>query len=197
MALARIRTSRLFEKSRPESYIDEVLDCATAYNDDYILFNREADCWKTLEKKYENYVPTKDDLKRMAANGRNQPRIGKKNIEIIIEQNLCLKAKHNIELKGSDIKTNISYKDKVKASLPVLKAMISGTEISEERQIKRLEVCSECEWVSLINNKPACGICGCKLKTTDKSLVNLVSLEETGDYGCKHPKGSRWKAAGV
>ena len=81
-------------------------------------------------------------------------------------------------------------------TLSFAKAMLTGTDVGEERLKKRLEVCSTCD---LVNKSQAglmrCGICGCKLK--EKGLQNLARYEETAQYGCKHPSGSRWKANGV
>jgi len=82
------------------------------------------------------------------------------------------------------LKTKLMFKEKVKAIIPILKSTI-GEEIPLEQQIKRLNTCSECENLTLINEKPACGICGCSLQIDDKSLINLVSKKETKNYGCK------------
>jgi hypothetical protein len=112
------------------------------------------------------------------------------------EKRLAAKAEQNIRANAL-LKTRLLVKDKLQAILPMLKAAATGKEVSADRQIKRLEICSECTNASLIDGKPACGICGCALKIGDKSIVNLISLEETDLYGCKHVDGSQWKEAGV
>jgi len=78
----------------------------------------------------------------------------------------------------------------------VMAALLTGKRISRERQMARLEVCHGCEKFQWDGANARCGVCGCKLDG-DKSLVKLTLYEETEAYGCKHPEGSRWKAAGV
>ena len=78
----------------------------------------------------------------------------------------------------------------------VMAALLTGKRISRERQMARLEVCHGCEKFQWDGATARCGVCGCKLDG-DKSLVKLTLYEETETYGCKHPDGSRWQAAGV
>jgi hypothetical protein len=79
-------------------------------------------------------------------------------------------------------------------------ALLTGEDVSRERLEKRLEICRGCDKVRIQGNAQngtlSCGVCGCKLRG-DKSLVNLARYEETAHYGCRHPRGSRWKANGV
>lgn len=78
-------------------------------------------------------------------------------------------------------------------------ALLTGEHVSPERVQKRLEICVDCPYSikSKTNiGKTKCGICGCKIKG-DKSLINLALYEETEQYGCKAPAGSKWKEAGV
>lgn len=88
--------------------------------------------------------------------------------------------------------TKISFQEKIRALLPVLKSL-TGTEVSIEQQSKRLQVCSDCSYLTLVNNVPSCGICKCALKTDNSKLLNLINKKETDTYGCKHPSGSQWK----
>lgn len=81
-------------------------------------------------------------------------------------------------------------------TLSVAKALLSGQDVSQERLKKRLEICNKCDKVDTRSeNLMSCSICGCKVK--QRGLVNLARYEETKDYGCKHPKGSRWKDQNV
>lgn len=84
----------------------------------------------------------------------------------------------------------------LKKTYTFAKAMLTGKHVSDEVLKKRLEICSQCE---LVNKSQAgymlCGVCGCKIK--EKGLQNLARYEETHNYGCKHPQGSRWKNKGV
>jgi len=81
-------------------------------------------------------------------------------------------------------------------TLNLLRAVVAGEVVSEERMKARLVVCSTCPHVGELNGQMRCGICGCRLKG-DKSLLNLARFEETGSYGCKFSGGSRWKKIGV
>jgi hypothetical protein len=78
----------------------------------------------------------------------------------------------------------------------VMAALLTGKRISRERQMARLEVCHGCDKFQWDGENARCGVCGCKLDG-DKALVKLTLYEETEAYGCKHPEGSRWLAAGV
>lgn len=81
------------------------------------------------------------------------------------------------------------------------RAVFKGTVVSDERIRRRVEICAECPWVMHKKYQDeslpyACGQCGCAIKSTN-SLLNLAAYEETSDYGCKHPDGSRWAKEGV
>lgn len=82
--------------------------------------------------------------------------------------------------------TKVSFKEKVHALLPVIKSL-NAEEISIEQQVQRLQVCSDCEHLTLVNDVPACGICKCNLKIDNTRIINLVNKKETDAYGCKHP----------
>lgn len=81
--------------------------------------------------------------------------------------------------------------------ISVTSALMFGHGVSQERRKKRLAICSTCD--KLVNDGKTfrCGVCGCKLRGQSSALVDLLKYEETSRYGCKHPKGSRWKAQGV
>lgn len=112
--------------------------------------------------------------------------------------------------------TIANIKDKAKKLKSLTKAILAGTRISPERVTKRMEICFKCPHVQAIKSqdphrvtnesealaeedgyKLKCGICGCRTSGGSSELLNLAAYEETADYGCKHPDGSQWKAAGV
>ncbi len=119
--------------------------------------------------------------------------------------NLATRLKYKAEANISNdptLKTTMTIGDKLKATLPVLSAVMRGKEVSYERQEKRLEVCSNCSKLSMVDNQIGCGVCGCELAVKDKSILNLISLEETDSYGCffygkTDRSKSKWKEAGV
>jgi len=79
-------------------------------------------------------------------------------------------------------------------------ALTMGRHVNDERIRRRVEICSRCRYVRVRKTKRGgrklnCGICGCRLRGR-RALVNLARYEETRRWGCKHPKGSRWKAQG-
>ena len=81
--------------------------------------------------------------------------------------------------------------------LSFTKALFLGKYVSKERIKKRIQICSGCSYLKIGDcGNMNCGICGCKV-SGDASLTNLAKYEETPDYGCKHPQGSRWKNGGV
>lgn len=83
------------------------------------------------------------------------------------------------------------------AIIPILKAKATGVIITPERVEKRAGICMNCSQVAINpNNVPVCGVCGCHLNIQNRNIPDIITLEETKDYGCKHPLGSRWKAAG-
>jgi len=76
------------------------------------------------------------------------------------------------------------------------KALLVGKDVSADQIKKRLEICATCDLVNVsAEGSMLCGICGCKLR--EQGLHNLARYEETPEYGCKHPNGSRWKERGV
>lgn len=75
------------------------------------------------------------------------------------------------------------------------KALLTGKNVNSEQLEVRLKICRNCDRVRPKGQIMRCDVCGCQLK--DSGLVNLARFVETKDYGCKHPTGSRWKAAGV
>lgn len=77
----------------------------------------------------------------------------------------------------------------------VVSAVLTGVGVSKDRQEKRLFVCHSCDqfrW-DIKKNSASCGICGCKLGNKSNKLLDLTVYEETINYGCKHPNGSKWK----
>lgn len=81
----------------------------------------------------------------------------------------------------------------------ITSAVLVGKQISKERQEERLKTCHGCElfrW-NEVDQEAKCGVCGCKLSGRSTKLLDLTSYEETEQYGCKHPRGSKWKENGV
>ena len=80
----------------------------------------------------------------------------------------------------------------------VASALFFGSGIETDRRKRRLEICRSCDLLVFdeVNKVARCGICGCKLSGKE-NLVDLLRFEETDQYGCKHPTGSKWKKAGV
>jgi hypothetical protein len=93
----------------------------------------------------------------------------------------------------------IAFGDYLYGTITVARALLTGKDVGEDRLRRRLEICAGCDKVKFTDNDGVkimrCGICGCKLK--EKGLVNLARFEEVNGYGCKHPVGSKWRAAGV
>jgi hypothetical protein len=85
--------------------------------------------------------------------------------------------------------------DVLHKTLTVSKALLWGTDVGEDFIRKRLEICAKCDKVRVKGKLMRCGICKCKV--AESGLVNLARYEETKDYGCKHPQGSKWKKAGL
>ncbi len=88
----------------------------------------------------------------------------------------------------------------VQKTISLAIALTSGRRVSDERIRRRVEICSRCRYVRIgktrRGRKLNCGICGCRVRGR-RGLVNLARYEETRRWGCKHPKGSRWKKMGV
>ena len=80
-------------------------------------------------------------------------------------------------------------------TISLAKALVFGRCVSKDRIVKRIEICSNCDYVDEVNETMSCGICRCDVK--QKGLINLARFEETFEYGCKHPEGSQWKKEGV
>ena len=79
----------------------------------------------------------------------------------------------------------------------VMEALLFGTVIPKEQQVERLKICLDCDYAVQTGDSVRCGICGCKNKGGPDAILVLLKYEEKPHYGCKHPEGSRWKAAGV
>jgi len=80
-------------------------------------------------------------------------------------------------------------------------ALAIGRRVSNERIRRRVEICSRDSYVRISKTrcggrKLNCGISGCRLRGR-RALINLARCEETRRWGCKHPRGSRWKKARV
>ena len=88
----------------------------------------------------------------------------------------------------------------IRKTITLAMAILAGRRVSEERIRRRVEICSRCRYLAIKGRAPRrvmrCKICGCRLKGK-KAIVNLARYEENSRYGCKHPRGSRWKKAGV
>ena len=83
------------------------------------------------------------------------------------------------------------------------KAFLMSPRVSKEQIEARAKICAACSEVKISpGNQLSCGLCGCPVKDRPK-IWNLARYEESVDKdgkvisGCKHPDGSRWKAAGV
>ncbi len=116
-----------------------------------------------------------------------------------LKERMRRKANYNVK-NTPNIKTSTTLGDRIRAVLPVLSAVTNGKEIDLKRREERLKICSECEFLSVVNGYIGCGVCSCRLHIGDKSVLNLISLEETDKYGCKYPEekgGSRWRKNGV
>jgi hypothetical protein len=90
---------------------------------------------------------------------------------------------------------------KADRAMAALSSLLVGDGVDAGRREKRAEICSRCQLVQVRttrrgNTKVWCGVCHYKL-TGDRSIDYLARHEETKWSGCKHPEGSRWKAAGV
>ncbi len=82
----------------------------------------------------------------------------------------------------------------IKKAWSLAAAMISGKAVSKARIKKRIIICEKCEEIKYTGKYHImkCNICDCPL-SKDNKLVNLARYKETKQYGCKHPKGSKWK----
>jgi len=86
----------------------------------------------------------------------------------------------------------------VQKTISVAIALTTGRRVSDDRIRRRIEICSRCRYVRIRKTRHGarklnCGICGCRLRSR-RALINLARYEETRRWGCKHPRGSRWKA---
>jgi len=89
----------------------------------------------------------------------------------------------------------------IQKTISVAIALTTGRRVSNKRVCRRIEICSHCRYVRIRKTRRGarklnCGICGCRLRGR-RALINLARYEETRRWGCKHPKGSRWKKTGV
>jgi hypothetical protein len=101
------------------------------------------------------------------------------------------------ELNAEKIQRQRTVKDYFKAALPVLLAKVAGKSIPLPQIEKRMEVCAECEYITLNDAKePICGVCSCHLNVKNGSIPDVITLEETALQGCKHKDGSQWKKKG-
>lgn len=172
----------------------------TIINDKFKFFRNDVYIWTDkLGKEYlirgihvrrclrENIDPTDRMLGIGSYNGAYKAQI-----------ELQLKDDMNDMISEEKNKLNeyLDTKNIVQKAASLGKAVIFGKRVSPEIQKARYDICSKCDKVRKNGENLSCGICGCKIKG-DRSLVNLTLYEETVDYGCKHPSGSRWKSAGV
>jgi hypothetical protein len=97
------------------------------------------------------------------------------------------------ELNAREMKRQRTIKDYFHALIPVLQAKTTGKSISLPQIQKRMEICSECEKITVIENEVSCGVCTCHLTVKNGTIPDIIALEETTAYGCKHPEGSQWK----
>lgn len=51
----------LLSRARPSNYLDDLRPCAEEITAEGWLFDRDAPCYKSLEDKYRQYVPTAED----------------------------------------------------------------------------------------------------------------------------------------
>ena len=88
----------------------------------------------------------------------------------------------------------------IRKTVSLASALVAGRRVANERICRRIEICARCPYVRIKRTrkgrKMLCRICGCRLRG-NRSLINLARYEETKRYGCKHPRGSRWKKEGV
>lgn len=98
-------------------------------------------------------------------------------------------ARRNL-LRNNHLKTKLSLKEKLSALPDIIKSF-STEEVGYEQMLKRLDICTNCDYLSNINNEPACGVCGCPLNPNNK-ILNILAKKETSEKLCKHPEGSQW-----
>jgi hypothetical protein len=88
----------------------------------------------------------------------------------------------------------------VKKPLSLATAIVGGTYVSKERQQAREAICDTCTFMCRnMKLEKKCRVCDCIVdgEAGYPRLVTLTAYEETKQYGCKHPDGSRWKARGL
>lgn len=81
----------------------------------------------------------------------------------------------------------------------MVKTVAKQNRVSQEIAEKRVAICESCPYSEKVSEeKPMrCTLCGCGL-TKKLGVFNLASYaEDLPKSGCKHPKGSRWKEAGL
>lgn len=91
------------------------------------------------------------------------------------------------------VRLPIPPKGRLRKIYSFAKALLAGQYVAPWTVRARLVICESCEHMDKI--KEACKICGCPLKIQNKYRT-LLRYAETKDYGCPHPDGSRWAAAG-
>ena len=85
----------------------------------------------------------------------------------------------------------------IQKTISLATALLTGKRISPERIRHRIQICARCRYVRIRRTRRGarrlhCNICGCRLSHR-RLLINLARYEETRRWGCKHPRGSRWK----
>ena len=184
---------------RPDGYLDELVAIAIEKDTDGVVFDINSDEYKKLMDKYAEHRQRDKEAKNIVYGSRDLKKLDFTELDSLSDDKLTERmisaALVNIQSNAA-LKTSLTYSDMFGAMLPVLSSL-TGEIISVERQRKRLFVCSKCPLLSIIDDKPACGVCGCQLHVANKSVINLVKREEKDSYGCKHPDGSMWKANGV
>lgn len=122
-----------------------------------------------------------------------------------LKQRMLATARKNLA-ENKELKTHMGLGDKLRSILPVISAVTTSKEVSIDDQKKRLEICSNCEKLSLIDGKISCGICLCRLDVDDRTILSLIALEEREGkkgWGCKYygdgsiDSRSKWRQAGV
>lgn len=94
-------------------------------------------------------------------------------------------------LRRSHLKTKLSLKEKLQA-LPNIIKSFAKDDVGYEQMLKRLDVCTNCDYLSNLNGEIGCGVCGCPLNPNNR-ILNILAKKETSESFCKHPEGSQWQ----
>jgi hypothetical protein len=85
----------------------------------------------------------------------------------------------------------------VSKATSLAQAVITGKYVSKEVREERQAICHTCRYRSLKDGVACCSVCGCKVSSDARTLVNLTAYEENlPKWGCKHPNrknGEGWK----